>query len=162
RRAAAGPRAHAARRRAADRRRGRRRPVTLRNWAGNYTFGARALHRPRSLDELRETVARAPRVHVIGARHSFTGIGASDELEELPADVEVGESTVSVPAALRYGDLAGALNARGLALHNLASLPHISVAGAVATATHGSGERNGNLATAVAGLELVTSEGDVV
>jgi xylitol oxidase len=69
---------------------------------------------------------------------------------------------VTVGAALRYGDLAGELNGHGLALHNLASLPHISVAGAVATATHGSGEGNGNLATAVAALELVTSEGDVV
>jgi xylitol oxidase len=139
--------------------------VTLRNWAGNYTYGARALHRPRSLDELREIVARAPRVHVIGSRHSFTGIGDGEELvslEDMPGDVEVGDGTVTVGAALRYGDLAGELDGRGLALHNLASLPHISVAGAVATATHGSGEGNGNLATAVAALELVTSEGDVV
>jgi xylitol oxidase len=139
--------------------------VTLRNWAGNYTYGARALHRPRSLDELREIVARAPRVHVIGSRHSFTGIGDGEELvslEDMPGDVEVGDGTVTVGAALRYGDLAGELNGHGLALHNLASLPHISVAGAVATATHGSGEGNGNLATAVAALELVTSEGDVV
>jgi xylitol oxidase len=139
--------------------------VTLRNWAGNYAFGARELHRPRSLDELRRIVAGAPRVHVIGARHSFTGIGDSDalvSLEELPADVAYDGDTVTVGAALRYGDLAGELDARGLALHNLASLPHITVAGAVATATHGSGEGNGNLATAVAGLELVTSEGDVL
>jgi xylitol oxidase len=139
--------------------------VTLRNWAGNYAFGARALHRPRSLDELREIVARAPRVHVIGSRHSFTGIGDGEELvslEDMPGDVEAGDGTVTVGAALRYGDLAGELDGRGLALHNLASLPHISVAGAVATATHGSGEGNGNLATAVAALELVTSEGDVV
>jgi xylitol oxidase len=139
--------------------------VTLRNWAGNYAYRARVLHRPRGLDELREIVARAPRVHVIGSRHSFTGIGDADELvslEDMPAGVEAGDGTVSVGAALRYGDLAGELNARGLALHNLASLPHISVAGAVATATHGSGEGNGNLATAVAALELVTSEGDVV
>jgi alditol oxidase len=139
--------------------------VTLRNWAGNYVYGARTLHRPRGLDELRELVARAPQVHVIGSRHSFTGIGDADELvslEDMPADVEAGDGTVSFGTALRYGDLAGELNARGLALHNLASLPHISVAGAVATATHGSGEGNGNLATAVAALELVTSEGDVV
>jgi xylitol oxidase len=139
--------------------------VTLRNWAGTYTYRARALHRPRSLDELRELVARAPRVHVIGSRHSFTGIADGEELvslEDMPGGVEVGDGTVTVGAALRYGDLAGELNAHGLALHNLASLPHISVAGAVATATHGSGEGNGNLATAVAGLELVTSEGDVV
>jgi alditol oxidase len=139
--------------------------VTLRNWAGNYAYGARALHRPRSLDELRRILAGAPRVHVIGSRHSFTGIGDGEELvslEELPAAVEVGDGTVSCPGGLRYGELAGELDAHGRALHNLASLPHISVAGAVATATHGSGEGNGNLATAVAALELVTSEGDVV
>jgi hypothetical protein len=63
---------------------------------------------------------------------------------------------------VRYGDLAQALAVEGLALHNLASLPHISVAGAVATATHGSGDANGNLATAVAGLELVTSSGELL
>ena len=65
-------------------------------------------------------------------------------------------------AGLTYGDLAGALQPEGVGLANLASLPHISVAGAVATATHGSGDRNGNLATAVAGLELVTSAGELV
>jgi alditol oxidase len=139
-------------------------PVGLSNWAGNYAFAARVLHRPRTRDELRRTVAGARSVHVIGSRHSFTGIGDAEEivsLEELPADVAFGDGTVSCAGHVRYGELAGALNARGLALHNLASLPHISVAGATATATHGSGDGNGNLATAVAALELVTSDGEV-
>jgi alditol oxidase len=139
--------------------------VTLRNWAGNYTYAARALHRPRTLDELRRTVASARTVHVIGARHSFTGIGDAEELvslEELPADIAFGDGTVSCAGHVRYGELAGALKARGLALRNLASLPHISVAGATATATHGSGDGNGNLATAVAAVELVTSDGEIV
>src|SRR4029450_10759398 len=70
--------------------------------------------------------------------------------------------TVSVGAGVRYGELAAALNAEALALHNLASLPHISVAGAIATATHGSGDGNGNLATAVCGLQLVTSDGELI
>src|SRR5688500_20131630 len=85
-------------------------------------------------------------------------------LERLPADVAVDRArgTVAFAAGLRYGELAGALEPHGLALANLASLPHISVAGAVATATHGSGDGNGNLATAVAGLQLVTSGGGVV
>jgi len=70
--------------------------------------------------------------------------------------------TVSVGAGVKYGELAVALNAEGLALHNLASLPHISVGGAIATATHGSGDANGNLATAVAGLQLVTCDGELI
>jgi xylitol oxidase len=138
------------------------------NWAGNYTYGARALHRPASLAQLQEIVATAPRLRVLGSRHSFTGIGDSAELVSLDAlttgEVVVGPDrrTVTVDAGLRYGELAGALAVEGLALHNLASLPHISVAGAVATATHGSGVGNGNLATAVAALELMTSGGEVV
>src|SRR5690349_25103399 len=63
---------------------------------------------------------------------------------------------------MTYAAVATALAQRGVALHNLASLPHISVGGAIATATHGSGVGNGNLATAVAGLELVLSSGDLV
>jgi alditol oxidase len=141
--------------------------VTETNWAGTHAYRAGVLHRPASVDELRRIVADAPRIRVLGSRHSFTDIADSDalvSLDGLPADVAVDRDarTVTVGGALRYGELAEALHGEGLALHNLASLPHISVAGAVATATHGSGDRNGNLATAVAGLELVTSEGDVV
>jgi alditol oxidase len=137
------------------------------NWAGTHVYRAGALHRPTSLEELRAIVARAPRVRVLGSRHSFNAIGDSDELvslEGLPADVVVDRAagTVTCNAALKYGELATALAPQGVALHNLASLPHISIAGAVATATHGSGDANGNLATAVRGLELVTSTGDVV
>jgi xylitol oxidase len=141
--------------------------VAEKNWAGTHTYRARVVHRPSTLDEVREIVAGARRVRVLGSRHSFTDIADSDELvslDGLPADVAVDRDagTVSFGAALRYGELAEALHAEDLALHNLASLPHISVAGAVATATHGSGDANGNLATAVAGLELVTSSGEVV
>jgi xylitol oxidase len=135
------------------------------NWAGSYEYGARVLHRPATVAELQEIVSGAPRIRVLGSRHTFNDIADSDELvtlEGLPHDVEVGDGTVSFGGALRYGDLATILAAEGLALHNLASLPHITVAGAVATATHGSGVGNGNLATSVAGLELVTSTGEVV
>ena len=135
----------------------------MRNWAGNYEYRARTVHRPGSVEELREIVSRAPRIRAIGSRHSFTDIGDSDELvalDGLPGEIEVGDGTVTVPGHLRYGDVAERLKPEGLALHNLGSLPHISVAGAIATATHGSG--TGNLATAVAGLELVTSSGELV
>jgi alditol oxidase len=135
------------------------------NWAGNYAYRARAVHRPTSLEQLQEIVSRAPRIRVLGSRHSFTGIADSDQLvslEALPAEIRLGSGTVSLGAAVRYGELAEQLGGEGLALANLASLPHISVAGAISTATHGSGNGNGNLATSVAALELVTSDGSLI
>jgi xylitol oxidase len=137
------------------------------NWAGNYTYLAQKLHRPSTIEQLQEIVANAPRVRVLGSRHSFNDIADSSELitlEAMPMDVVVDHAadTVSFNAALKYGELVQTLSEEGVALHNLASLPHISVAGAVATATHGSGETNGNLATAVVGLELVTSGGEII
>lgn len=142
-------------------------PTPLANWASCHTYQATTLHRPTSLDELRAIVARAPKIHALGSRHSFNDVADSAELvtvEGLGQEIEIDPSarTVTVNAAMRYGELARAIDREGWALHNMASLPHISVGGAVATATHGSGDRNGNLATAVAGIELVTSEGDVL
>jgi xylitol oxidase len=138
-----------------------------RNWAGNYTYRAQKLHRPSTIEQVQEIIANAPGMRVLGSRHSFNDIADSWELmtlETMPKDVVVDHATktVSFNAALKYGELVETLNAEGVALHNLASLPHISVAGAVATATHGSGDANGNLATAVAGLELVTSCGEII
>jgi xylitol oxidase len=126
-----------------------------------------SIHRPSTLEELQEIVAAARQVRAVGSRHSFNDIADAEEqvtLTALPADVVVDRdaATVSFGAGLTYGELAVALEREGPALHNLASLPHISVAGAVATATHGSGDANGNLATAVAALELVTSSGELV
>jgi xylitol oxidase len=137
------------------------------NWAGNYSYRAERAHRPTSFDELREIIACTPRARVVASRHSFSDIGDSSELvtlDGLPADVVVDHAarTVAVPAAMTYADLAVRLRAEGVALHNLASLPQISVGGAIATATHGSGDRAGNLATQVAGLELVTSSGEIM
>jgi xylitol oxidase len=137
------------------------------NWAGTYRYRARRLHRPASIEEVQDLVARLPRVRILGSRHSFTDIADSDELislEALPPDVEVDRAAraVSFRGAIRYGELAHHLKDHGVALANLASLPHITVAGAVATATHGSGRTLGNLATSVAALQLVTSDGEVV
>jgi xylitol oxidase len=126
-----------------------------------------SIHRPSTREEVQEIVAAARQVRAVGSRHSFNDIADADELvtlSALPADIvpDRAAATVSFGAGVTYGELAVALNGEGMALHNMASLPHISVAGAVATATHGSGDANGNLATAVAALELVTSSGDVV
>src|SRR5690349_5269409 len=115
------------------------------NWAGNYTYRAAAIHRPASLDELRAIVTAAPRVRVLGSRHTFTDIGDSEvlvSLADLPADVALSGDEVTCGGGMTYGALAQRLGDK--ALHNLASLPHITVAGAVATATHGSGDGNRN------------------
>ncbi|QJC50600.1 FAD-binding protein [Paenibacillus albicereus] len=138
-----------------------------RNWAGNYTYGAAELLVPESVEEAREQVARSSRIKALGSRHSFNGIadtaGSLISLEKLNRilRLDAERRTVTVEGGIRYGDLARKLHEAGFALHNLASLPHISVAGAVATATHGSGERHGNLATAVRELELIAADGSL-
>ena len=138
------------------------------NWAGNITFGAPEEYRPASAGELRTVVARARQVRALGTGHSFNDMadspGAQVSLAGLPPEVEVDSaaSLVRVAAGLSYADVAVRLDRRGFALRNLASLPHISVAGSCATGTHGSGRANQNLSAAVAGLELVTAGGDVV
>ncbi len=138
------------------------------NWAGNIVFAARQFHRPASVPELQELVAGASQARVLGSGHSFNRMadtgGELISLAALPRVVEIGADrrTVRVDGGIRYGDLVAHLDAAGLALHNMASLPHISVAGAVTTATHGSGVRNGNLATAVAAIELVRADGELV
>ncbi|BCY06025.1 FAD-binding protein [Actinoplanes sp. L3-i22] len=140
----------------------------LTNWAGNITFGARQVLRPRTIDEARDLIAAAAKVRVLGSGHSFNRLADTDgdllSLAGLPRVVEIAPDrrTVRVDGGIRYGDLATRLHAEGLAVHNMASLPHISVAGAVATATHGSGVGNGNLATAVAGVEIVRADGELV
>ena len=142
--------------------------MTLRNWAGNVTFGATELHRPTSVEQVQELVARSRKIRALGSGHSFSRVADTSHelvtLAGLPARVEVSDDrgSVTVSAGLRYGEVAPRLHAAGLALHNLGSLPHICVAGAVATGTHGSGDRNGCLAAAVVGLDLVTATGELL
>ena len=137
------------------------------NWAGNYAYSAKQLHHPSSVEQVQELVKTHSKLRVLGTRHSFNSIADSTEnlvslqhLNQMTLNPEA--RTVTVDAGVRYGELCRYLDTQGYALHNLASLPHISVAGACATATHGSGDQNGNLATAVAALEIVTADGGVV
>jgi alditol oxidase len=140
----------------------------LMNWAGNLMYGTERLYSADSLQQVRDYVKRESNLKVLGTRHCFNNIADSrhnllslktmDEVVELDPQA----ATVTVAAGITYGQLSPYLHSRGFALHNLASLPHISVAGACSTATHGSGEKNGNLATAVSGLEFVTASGDFV
>lgn len=143
------------------------------NWAGNLAYGASQVHQPTSVDEVRRIVADAKSIRALGSRHSFNTIadGTRELLSTaaLTGPVRINReasagapSTVTVGAGIRYGELATELERENLALANLASLPHISVGGAVATGTHGSGNRNRSLAAAVVGLDLVTADGDLV
>ena len=138
------------------------------NWAGNYRYGAERMLAPTTVDEVRELAQRGVPLRVLGSRHSFNAIAdsAADQISLAALDpgiaIDSAAHSVSVSAGTRYGELAAELQRNGWALHNLASLPHISVAGAVSTGTHGSGDRNGNLATAVTALDLVTSSGDLL
>jgi alditol oxidase len=140
----------------------------LTNWAGNLEYGTHRLYAARSLDEVRAFVKKQGKLKVLGTRHCFNTIADSTQgflsLAEMDQVVSLDPvaRTVTVEAGLRYGQLCPYLHEKGFALHNLASLPHIGVAGACSTATHGSGERNGNLSTAVRALELVTAAGDLV
>ena len=135
------------------------------NWAGNLRYRAERLAEPGDLDDLIDTITGARQVRVLGTRHSFNDIADTDgtlvSLARLVDEPALDEATgvVSVPAGMRYGDLAPWLHERGRALSNLASLPHISVAGAVSTGTHGSGARIGSLATQVAAVELIDGMG---
>ncbi|MEU6895941.1 FAD-binding protein [Streptomyces sp. NPDC046557] len=140
----------------------------MRNWAGNIDFGAAPIARPGSVDELRRIVAGSERVRALGAGHSFSGVlataGGFVRLDGLPpaVDIDAEAGTATVTAGMRYADVAAALHPAGHALANLASLPDLSVAGATATGTHGSGDTQRSLAAAVVGLELVGPEGDLV
>ncbi|HKY54540.1 MAG TPA: FAD-binding protein [Anaerolineales bacterium] len=138
------------------------------NWAGNYTYRAAQLHRPKTVEQVQELVAHSSKLKAVGTRHSFNDIADSsgdlvslehfNQILELDSDYH----TVTVEAGVRYGELGRWLHREGFALHNLASLPHISIAGACATATHGSGDQHGNLATAVSSMEMVTASGEII
>jgi alditol oxidase len=138
------------------------------NWARNLVYAAARVHAPASVEELQYLVASTEHIRALGTGHSFSTIADTCDdlvsLAELPRVVRIDEasSTVTVNSAIRYGELAAALQARGYALRNLASLPHISVAGACATGTHGSGNTNGSLPTAIRGLQLVGADGNLV
>ncbi len=137
------------------------------NWSGTVTFQDSKFAEPDSIGELQEIISVSPKVRARGSAHCFNSIADTNavaiSLASISGQIEINKEsqTVRVPAGLKYGELAVALHERGWAIHNMASLPHISVAGAVATATHGSGVDNGNLATAVRSLEVALPDGSL-
>lgn len=140
----------------------------LKNWAGNYTYSTNKVHSPASVAEVQTLVKSLPKFKVLGTRHCFNNIADSTEnfvsLKRLDQVITLDKEarTITVGAGISYGKLCPYLYGHGFALHNLASLPHISIAGACATATHGSGVKNGNLATIVRAMEMVRPSGEVV
>ncbi len=137
----------------------------LKNWAGNLSYQATRLCTPTTIEEVQDVVRGSRRAKALGSRHSFSEVADTqgdlisvanlDRIETIQGD------RVVVQAGIRYGNLCRELHAKGKAIPNLASLPHISVGGAIATATHGSGDGNGNLATAVRALEFVLADGSL-
>jgi len=136
------------------------------NWAGNHEYGAEHVIELTSVSALAEELARTPKVRALGTRHSFNDIADGQVIvDTLVArehlEINADRTEVTVNGSMTYGRLAELLEPLGFALHNLASLPHISIAGAISTGTHGSGVNNKNLAAAVTGIELATSSGEV-
>jgi len=143
------------------------------NWAENVEYSTDDLRHPTTVDEVREIVASSSSVKALGSRHSFsriadtTGVQVSLDALDVPVEVDEGAGGAGAAASVRVGAgvtharLAVALQERGLALGNLASLPHISVAGAVSTGTHGSGVGNPALSAAVRELEIVRADGSL-
>ena len=138
------------------------------NWAGNVVFGAARVHKPESVDELRRIVHSSRRIRALGCRHSFSRISdtAGDLvlLTGLPKTLTIdpASSTVTVAAGMTYTELAEQLSRAGFALSNMASIPDISIAGACATGTHGSGDDHRVLPASVAAMKLVVADGDLV
>jgi len=147
-------------------------PKLWRNWARNQTCAPVARVQPSTEDELVDVVRRAAtegrRVKVVGAGHSFTGIACTDGyLVELSRYGRVlahdpVRHTVTVQAGIRLQDLCDELDQRGLALENMGDIAYQSIAGATATATHGTGVRFGNLSTQIVGFRLVSGDGSVI
>src|SRR5674476_476745 len=127
----------------------------LKNWAGNLEYSTGNVHYPKTVEQVQEVVKKCNKLKALGSLHSFNKIADSTEnqisLKELNKVVSLDKATntVTVEGGMRYGELAPYLHENGYALHNLASLPHITIAGSCATATHGSGVKNGNLATGI-------------
>ena len=142
--------------------------VARTNWAGNVLYAASEFQAPSTVGELQNVIAAAGHVRAVGSGHSFNRIadttGCLVSVAGLPTviDIDTPGAAVHVSGGTRYGELGRALQRAGFALHNTGSLPHISVAGASATGTHGSGIGNGNLATIVSAIEMITADGELV
>jgi xylitol oxidase len=140
----------------------------LLNWAGNLAYSTNNVFYPATVSEVQALVKKLDKLRPLGTRHCFNTIADSRHnlvstraLNKL-LDINTTARTVTVEGGIKYGELAPLLHEKGFALNNLASLPHISVAGSITTATHGSGVKNRNLAAGVSALEIVTADGSLI
>jgi FAD-linked oxidoreductase len=135
------------------------------NWARTASCAPAAFARPRSEDELREVLRGAKRAKVVGGGHSWSDAACTDgvliSLDALDEVVSIDDRKVTVEAGIRLDALNEELARRGLALGVIGSIARQSVAGAIATGTHGSGPRHGSLASLVCGLRLMLADGSV-
>jgi len=140
----------------------------LQNWAGNLTYSTDRVTYPNSVADIGPLVTKCDHLRGLGTRHCFNTIAdskynlmSSSKMNHV-LSLDRQNRTVTVEGGIKYGELSPYLDKEGFALHNLASLPHISVAGSIITATHGSGIHNGNLSTAVKALEVVVADGTLL
>ena len=139
-----------------------------RNWSGSVVAQPSAVESPTTEAELQRLVAAAAKVRVAGTGHSFMPLCATDglllSLSQLEGDIDVAADgqSVWVPAGMAIGQLTAALWERGFSLINQGDIDKQAIAGAVSTATHGTGRTLGSLATAAEGFRLVLADGSVV
>ncbi len=143
-----------------------------RNWAGNQVAHPVRIERPRSEEEVvglvRSAAAEGRKVRVVGAGHSFSAIAVTDEvlvtLDDFASVVSLDRDSglARVEAGMRLFNLNPLLDAAGLAMPNLGDIAYQSVAGAIATSTHGTGLGFQSIAAGVVGLRMVTADGSVL
>src|ERR1700681_1634957 len=140
----------------------------LQNWAGNLTYSTSNVFYPKTISEVQSLVKKCDHLRGLGTRHCFNSIAdskynliSSNNLNNI-LSLDTVNNVITVEGGIKYGELAPYLDKKGFALHNLASLPHISVAGSITTATHGSGVKNGNLSTQVRALEIIIADGTII
>lgn len=142
------------------------------NWAGNQSCAPSAVRHPTTEAELvaivRDAARNGQRVKCVGAGHSFTSIACTDGVmvdlsgyrRVLGHDPET--RRVTVEAGIPLHVLCDELDARGLALENMGDIAYQSIAGATATATHGTGWHFGNLSSRIVGMRIITGDGTVL
>lgn len=138
------------------------------NWAGNLRYSAKQYFEPQTIAEAQELVKKTPIIRGLGSRHSFNSIADTPATQislksmQKVLSIDKANKEVTIEGGATYGQICKEIHEAGFALANLASLPHISVAGACSTGTHGSGVKNGNLATSVRALDIITANGDII
>lgn len=143
-------------------------PKVRTNWATNIIYSTSDLHEVSSIEEIQALLQSEEQVQTAGTGHTFNFIAdslhkrLSLRLLHRVLHLDVPSMTVTVAAGIKYDQLCPFLHHHGLALPNLASLTELSIAGAISTAAHGSGDGNRCLATTVTALEMATPNGELL